>query len=81
MSATPDLPLAAADSGGCGDHCGCAQGADDTADVMECGLDPSLAQLLLDAGLHPVEIEDIAHMAIAEDLDGGVDVTTVATIP
>jgi nicotinate-nucleotide pyrophosphorylase (carboxylating) len=28
-----------------------------------------------------VEVEDIAHMAIAEDLDGGVDVTTVATIP
>ncbi|MFF3496066.1 carboxylating nicotinate-nucleotide diphosphorylase [Streptomyces sp. NPDC002795] len=80
VSATPDLPLA--DSGGCGDSCGCAQGSDETAaDVMECGLDPSLAQLLLDAGLHPVEIEDIAHMAITEDLDGGVDVTTVATIP
>ncbi|MFJ4713274.1 carboxylating nicotinate-nucleotide diphosphorylase [Streptomyces sp. NPDC088785] len=78
VSATPDLPLADVDSGGCGDHCGCA---DSDADVMECGLDPSLAQLLLDAGLHPVEIEDIAHMAIAEDLDGGVDVTTVATIP
>ncbi|MEV5611597.1 carboxylating nicotinate-nucleotide diphosphorylase [Streptomyces sp. NPDC052225] len=75
VSATPDLPLATS----CGDGCGCAQeGADD---AMECGLDPSLAQLLLDAGLHPVEIEDIAHMAIAEDLDGGVDVTTVATIP
>ncbi len=80
MSATPELPLAEADSGGCGDNCGCAHG-DADADVMECGLDPSLAQLLLDAGLHPVEIEDIAHMAIAEDLDGGVDVTTVATIP
>nr|WP_202539725.1 carboxylating nicotinate-nucleotide diphosphorylase [Streptomyces sp. SID8379] len=72
--------MAEADSGGCGDNCGCAHG-DADADVMECGLDPSLAQLLLDAGLHPVEIEDIAHMAIAEDLDGGVDVTTVATIP
>ncbi|MFI7387413.1 carboxylating nicotinate-nucleotide diphosphorylase [Streptomyces sp. NPDC049813] len=82
VSATPDLPLAAVDSAGCGDGCGCAQGAaDDAADAMECGLDPSLAQLLLDAGLHPVEVEDIAHMAIAEDLDGGVDVTTVATIP
>ncbi|WP_420034203.1 carboxylating nicotinate-nucleotide diphosphorylase [Streptomyces sp. cg28] len=78
VSATPDLPLADADTGGCGDNCGCA---DADTDVMECGLDPSLAQLLLDAGLHPVEIEDIAHMAIAEDLDGGVDVTTVATIP
>lgn len=69
---TPDLPLA--ESGGCG--CG---GAD--ADMMECGLDPALSQLLADAGLDPVEVEDIAHMAIAEDLDGGVDVTTVATIP
>jgi nicotinate-nucleotide pyrophosphorylase (carboxylating) len=75
VSATPDLPLANA----CGDSCGCAHdGADD---AMECGLDPSLAQLLADAGLDPVEVEDIAHMAIAEDLDGGVDVTTVATIP
>ncbi|MFI7006140.1 carboxylating nicotinate-nucleotide diphosphorylase [Streptomyces sp. NPDC050145] len=75
VSATPDLPLANA----CGDSCGCAQeGADD---AMECGLDPSLAQLLADAGLDPVEVEDIAHMAIAEDLAGGVDVTTVATIP
>lgn len=72
----PDLPLA--ESGGCGDGCGCG-GAD--ADMMECGLDPALAQLLADAGLDPVEVEDIAHMAIAEDLDGGVDVTTVATIP
>ncbi|MBO1333875.1 carboxylating nicotinate-nucleotide diphosphorylase [Streptomyces sp. VRA16 Mangrove soil] len=80
VSATPDLPLADADNGGCGDNCGCAHG-DSDADAMECGLDPSLAKLLLDAGLHPVEIEDIAHMAIAEDLDGGVDVTTVATIP
>jgi nicotinate-nucleotide pyrophosphorylase (carboxylating) len=77
VSATPDLPLA--DGDGCGDNCGCAQG--DSDDAMECGLDPSLAKLLLDAGLDPVEIEDIAHMAIAEDLDGGVDVTTVATIP
>lgn len=73
---TPDLPLA--ESGGCGDGCGCG-GAD--ADMMECGLDPALSQLLADAGLDPVEVEDIAHMAIAEDLDGGVDVTTVATIP
>lgn len=73
---TPDLPLA--ENGGCGDGCGCG-GAD--ADMMECGLDPALSQLLADAGLDPVEVEDIAHMAIAEDLDGGVDVTTVATIP
>ncbi|MDX6362332.1 carboxylating nicotinate-nucleotide diphosphorylase [Streptomyces sp. NPDC058274] len=74
---TPDLPLAP--SGGCGDGCGCAAGADE--EYLECGLDPALAQLLADAGLDPVEVEDIAHLAIEEDLDHGVDVTTVATIP
>ncbi|MFI8290719.1 carboxylating nicotinate-nucleotide diphosphorylase [Streptomyces sp. ms191] len=79
-----DVPLiqigapgtASADAGGCGDGCGCA---DD--EVYECGLDPALAQLLADAGLDPVQVEDIAHLAIEEDLDGGVDVTTVATVP
>ncbi|MFE9449131.1 carboxylating nicotinate-nucleotide diphosphorylase [Streptomyces sp. NPDC006739] len=76
---TDDLPLAP--TGGCGDGCAC--GADDEgyAEYAECGLDPALAQLLADAGLDPVEIEDIANVAIQEDLDGGVDVTTVATIP
>ncbi|MFF2849847.1 carboxylating nicotinate-nucleotide diphosphorylase [Streptomyces sp. NPDC058001] len=80
---TPDLPLVPA--GGCGDGCGCAggDGAVDTegTDAAECGLDPALAALLADAGLDPVEVEDIAYLAIDEDLDGGVDVTTVATIP
>jgi nicotinate-nucleotide pyrophosphorylase (carboxylating) len=47
---------------------------------MDCGLDPDLARLLADAGLDPVQVEDIAHLAIEEDLDHGVDVTTVATI-
>ncbi|MGP4049211.1 carboxylating nicotinate-nucleotide diphosphorylase [Streptomyces sp. 2A115] len=81
---TPDLPLI---GGGCGDGCGCgAEGEYDpaspeNAEYAECGLDPSLAQLLADAGLDPVEVEDIAHLAIEEDLDHGVDVTTVATIP
>ncbi|MEU8843234.1 carboxylating nicotinate-nucleotide diphosphorylase [Streptomyces roseus] len=60
--------------GGCGDDCACGDGE-------ESGLDPALAQLLADAGLDPIEVEDIAHMAISEDLDGGVDVTTVATVP
>ncbi|MER8039882.1 carboxylating nicotinate-nucleotide diphosphorylase [Streptomyces hydrogenans] len=64
------------ESGGCGDGCGCGD-----AEEYECGLDPALAQLLADAGLDPVQVEDIAHLAIAEDLDGGVDVTTVATVP
>ncbi|MDT9689636.1 carboxylating nicotinate-nucleotide diphosphorylase [Streptomyces sp. P9(2023)] len=63
------------DTGGCGDGCGCAD------EVYESGLDPALAQLLADAGLDPVQVEDIAHLAIEEDLDGGVDVTTVATVP
>lgn len=75
---TPELPLidqpADNDGGGCGDDCACGDGE-------ETGLDPALAQLLEDAGLDPVEVEDIAHMALSEDLDGGVDVTTVATVP
>ncbi|MEU6927577.1 carboxylating nicotinate-nucleotide diphosphorylase [Streptomyces sp. NPDC046385] len=75
-----DVPLiqinAPAESGGCGDGCGCGE-----AEEFECGLDPALAELLADAGLDPVQVEDIAHLAIAEDLDGGVDVTTVATVP
>ncbi|MFE2432138.1 carboxylating nicotinate-nucleotide diphosphorylase [Streptomyces sp. NPDC059373] len=75
---TPDLPLLPADEG-CGDDCGCASGHE--GEEYECGLDPALAQLLTDAGLDPIEVEDIAHMAISEDLAGGVDVTTVATVP
>ncbi|GAA3943468.1 carboxylating nicotinate-nucleotide diphosphorylase [Streptomyces gulbargensis] len=79
-----DVPLiqisapsaAAGQAGGCGDGCGCGG-----EEEFECGLDPDLAQLLADAGLDPVQVEDIAHLAIAEDLDGGVDVTTVATVP
>ncbi|MGW1892036.1 carboxylating nicotinate-nucleotide diphosphorylase [Streptomyces sp. NPDC002004] len=79
---TPDLPFVpAAGSGGCGDGCGCAADGEHDVEALECGLDPDLAQLLADAGLDPVLVEDVAHMAIEEDLDGGVDVTTVATIP
>ncbi|MFI8963617.1 carboxylating nicotinate-nucleotide diphosphorylase [Streptomyces sp. NPDC053493] len=76
-----DVPLIhinapAETGGGCGDGCACGD-----AEAYECGLDPALAQLLADAGLDPVQVEDIAHLAIAEDLDGGVDVTSVATVP
>ncbi|MEU1082416.1 carboxylating nicotinate-nucleotide diphosphorylase [Streptomyces sp. NPDC005908] len=74
---TPDLPLVS--SGGCGDGCACGAGEEDA--YLECGLDPALAQLLADAGLDPVEVEDIANVALQEDLAHGVDVTTVATIP
>ncbi|MFD4633647.1 carboxylating nicotinate-nucleotide diphosphorylase [Streptomyces sp. NPDC058284] len=82
MSTPDDLPLAtpSAAGGGCGDACGCG-GGDDAFDPLECGLDPALARLLAEAGLDPLQIEDIAHMAIEEDLAGGVDVTTAATIP
>ncbi|MFE0690478.1 carboxylating nicotinate-nucleotide diphosphorylase [Streptomyces sp. JH002] len=68
--------------GGCGDGCGCGDdGAGPAHDPLECGLDPDLAALLSDAGLDPVLVEDIAHLTIEEDLDNGVDVTTVATVP
>ncbi|WP_343235312.1 carboxylating nicotinate-nucleotide diphosphorylase [Streptomyces sp. SID10853] len=86
---TPDLPLhrigddavSAEPAGGCGDACACGDGYDGADDPMECGLDPALAELLATAGLDPVLVEDIAHLAIDEDLDGGVDVTSVATVP
>jgi nicotinate-nucleotide pyrophosphorylase (carboxylating) len=75
-------PPTATGGGGCGDGCGCGDGHDTyELDPLECGLDPDLAQLLMDAGLDPVQVEDIAHLAIEEDLDQGVDVTTVATVP
>ena len=61
-----------------GDGCGC--GAEHDEAYLECGLDPVLAELLAAAGLDPIEVEDIATVAIQEDLAGGVDVTTVATI-
>ncbi|MEU6774289.1 carboxylating nicotinate-nucleotide diphosphorylase [Streptomyces sp. NPDC046759] len=73
---TDDLPLAP--TGGCGDGCAC--GAEDDEEYLESGLDPALAELLAAAGLDPVEVEDVANVAIQEDLDGGVDVTTVSTI-
>ncbi|MFJ3231709.1 carboxylating nicotinate-nucleotide diphosphorylase [Streptomyces sp. NPDC086787] len=76
---TDDLPLAS--NGGCGDGCACGEGGAEADVYLECGLDPALAGLLADAGLDPVEVEDIANVAIQEDLAGGVDVTTVSTIP
>jgi nicotinate-nucleotide pyrophosphorylase (carboxylating) len=82
-----DLPLLrigapSSGGGGCGDACGCGDFGDDTElSALECGLDPDLARLLAEADLDPVLVEDIAHMAIEEDLDHGVDVTSVATVP
>ncbi|MEU1279331.1 carboxylating nicotinate-nucleotide diphosphorylase [Streptomyces sp. NPDC005805] len=72
----PLIQIGAPAGTGCGDGCGC--GGDET---YESGLDPALAELLAAAGLDPVQVEDIAHLAIEEDLDGGVDVTSVATVP
>ncbi|CAM5532875.1 nicotinate-nucleotide diphosphorylase (carboxylating) [Streptomyces avidinii] len=69
-----ELPLVGQSEGGCGDDCACGE-------AEESGLDPALAELLEESGLDPIEVEDIAHMALSEDLDGGVDVTTVATVP
>ena len=60
---------------GCGEGCACGDGEYVT------GLDPQLAALLEAAGLDPVEVEDIATLALAEDLAGGEDVTSVATVP
>jgi nicotinate-nucleotide pyrophosphorylase (carboxylating) len=75
-------PPPAESAGGCGDGCGCGDASDPyDLDPLECGLDPDLAALIIDAGLDPVQVEDIAHMAIEEDLDQGVDVTSVATVP
>lgn len=37
-------------------------------------------QLLRDAGLDPYHVAQVARAALDEDLDGGVDVTTVATV-
>ncbi|MFD0571621.1 carboxylating nicotinate-nucleotide diphosphorylase [Kitasatospora gansuensis] len=70
-----ELPLAD-QVAGCGDGCGCGDG-----EAYETGLDPALAEMLEAAGLDPVEVEDIATLALAEDLAGGEDVTSVATVP
>ncbi len=43
--------------------------------------DPTIDRLLVEAGLDPADIRDLVRRALAEDLDGGVDVTTVATVP
>lgn len=39
-----------------------------------------IAHLLTAAGLDPAHVERVARLALEEDLDGGVDVTTVATV-
>ncbi len=43
-------------------------------------ISPQIAQLLADAGLDPEYVERVVRNAVEEDLDGGDDVTTVATV-
>ncbi|MHB1164992.1 MAG: carboxylating nicotinate-nucleotide diphosphorylase [Candidatus Nanopelagicales bacterium] len=44
-------------------------------------VDPAIRAQLIEAGLDPDAIERLVAVAVDEDLDGGVDVTTVATVP
>jgi len=44
-------------------------------------LSPELQKSLQDLQLDPAYVEDLAKHTIAEDLDGGEDLTTVSTIP
>jgi nicotinate-nucleotide pyrophosphorylase (carboxylating) len=44
-------------------------------------LRPALVKLIQEAGLRAENIEQIVRAAIAEDLNGGTDVTSTATIP
>ncbi|MBI1378126.1 MAG: carboxylating nicotinate-nucleotide diphosphorylase [Frankiales bacterium] len=44
-------------------------------------LRPDVESALRAAGLDPAAIEDLIRRTVAEDLDGGVDVTSAATVP
>ena len=44
-------------------------------------LSPAIAAAVEAAGLDPAYVEALARSAVAEDLDGGVDVTSAATVP
>lgn len=48
---------------------------------MTHALPAPIAAALSGAGLDPGAVATLAEQALAEDLDGGVDVTTVATVP
>ncbi len=49
--------------------------------TMDGELGPTLTAMLRDAGLDPDDVVRLIRAALDEDLDGGVDVTTVATVP
>jgi nicotinate-nucleotide pyrophosphorylase (carboxylating) len=44
-------------------------------------LSPGIVAALESAGLDPAHVEQLARSTVAEDLDGGVDVTSAATVP
>ena len=44
-------------------------------------LSPATAQRLLAAGLDPAYVESLVRQTVLEDLAGGIDVTSVATVP
>jgi len=44
-------------------------------------LESHTAAMLAEAGLSPLDVESMVFRAVVEDIDGGVDVTTVATVP
>lgn len=44
-------------------------------------LRPTVVSAIAAAGLDPAYVEDLIHRTVAEDLDGGVDVTSAATVP
>ena len=48
---------------------------------MSEAIGPVVSTLLIEAGLDPSDVEIVIARAIEEDLDGGEDVTTVATVP
>jgi len=75
-NAERDQLLLAGTCGADGCDCGC-----DGEEEPESGLDPALQELLVEAGLDPIEVEDVALLALSEDLAGGEDVTSVATVP
>jgi len=71
----PDRTAAVGADGSGAGVCGAGYGCG--GDPLERGPAPEPAA----AGLDPVVVENVAHLAIEEDLDQGVDVTTVATVP
>lgn len=48
---------------------------------MNAAFGPTITQMLTAAQLDPRDVAQLIDLALEEDLDGGVDVTTVATIP